>query len=522
MARRTAVRAPTSASLPDTLRIPSTTPSLLKALGKLSRPSLLSLVLQWLDDKSVTAFPPYLGRNSVKNYTEDEDDETNAYPPADSIEELRGIYEDLRGRKGGKREVIDRILEGDWRQGITLRQLAMIDVRYIEDHPVGHRWTALQLVPIKADTDSTTTPRSQSGGRDSITASLPRFHGSTFIRSLHREISPLVKAHYHISRSQKLPITFVRIFVVDSPYQQPRQSPYIYTDTTRIIYLAFPDSSPYIYSSLLSSSSSATTKPTQTATDTRTLRRLVKDAIPIALSRPQERYTLEPTSLTAKSLHTLLALRGPGRTNCANGAFTIFADAVAEGCPLDPRLPREVSDGLVRVDGVGDGKENIPLLGQEVGGKKKKEPFQAIDPQTAQVAKKRKLAVNSRFGTAGLQHPVSIPTETHPQPQRLPKQQPIPQPALDRLSIRLLDPVSPSPSPITQPDASDSDDETPTTNPPVISLTLSGSHVIAGLRQLAELGVVDAARMPSWMSGEEGVSEGVVKGGLLLRRKGGG
>ncbi|KAK2803984.1 hypothetical protein FQN50_006790 [Emmonsiellopsis sp. PD_5] len=518
MARRTTVRAPTSASLPDSLRIPSTTPSLLKALGKLSRPSLLSLVLQWLDDKSVTAYPPYLGPNSVKNYTQDEDDETNAYPPADSIEELRGIYEDLRARKGGKREVIDRILEGDWRHGITLRQLAMVDVRYIEDHPVGYRWTALQLVPIKADT--------QSGGRDSnITPSLPRFHGSTFIRSLHREISPLVKAHYHISRSQKLPLTFVRIFVVDSPYQQPRQSPYIYTDTTRIIYLAFPDSSPYIYSSVLSpssSSSATTTKPTQATTattDTRTLRRLVKDAVPLALSRPQERYTLEPTSLTAKSLHTLLALRGAGRTNCANGAFTIFADAVVEGCPLDPRLPGE---GLVRVDGVGDGKENVPLLGQEGGGgkkRKKKLPFlQATDSENAQVAKKRKLAVNSRFGTAGLGYSVSTNTET--QPQRKQQKLPIPQPALDRLSIRLLDPISPPTSTDNSPSPSPSDNEPSTNTTPTISLTLSGSHVIAGLRRLAELGVVDAARMPGWMSGEEGVSEGVVKGGLV-RGKGG-
>ncbi|ODH21876.1 hypothetical protein ACO22_05597 [Paracoccidioides brasiliensis] len=537
MARHAVVRAPTAASLHDSLLIPSTTLSLVKTLGRLSRSSLLDLVLQWLHDKNVKSFPPYLGPHSVANFQVHEE-EFNTYPPANSVEELRGIYEDLRDRKGGKREVIDRILEGDWRHGISLRQLAMVDMQYIEDHPVGQRWTALQLVPLNAE-----SPQSIPGG--DISKSLPRFHASIFLRSIQREISPLVKAHYHLYRSKTLPLTFVRIFVIDSPYQRPRQSPYVFTDSSRIIYLAFPDSTPYIYSSHLSYSSLADTKTTSATlsntltTDTRTLRRFVKDAIPNALSRPQQRYNLKPTSLTSKSLHTLLSLRGPGRTNAANGAFTVFADAVVEGCPLDPRLPQSLAPGNYdSVQGYAESrKENIPFpqLGKldntHTPSVKKKTPFQessTTDPEAEQIAKKRKLAVNSRFGTAGNQQmtilpfpPITSPTSP-PKPNsepQIPTSVPVPVPALDRLEIHLQDPPVPSNSHDEDDEGDDEEDGGIEDKPSTLSLTFSGSNVIAGLRQLAELHVVDPARMPSWMTGEEAVSVAVVKAGRRCRSR---
>ena len=77
-----------------------------------------------------------------------------------------------------------------------------------------------------------------------------------------------------------------------------------------------------------------------------------------------------------------------------------------------------------------------------------------------------------------------------------------PNPALDRLEIQLQDPptLEPGPSP----------------HQTVVSLTFAGSDVVAGLRQLAELGVIDPNRMPSWMAGEEGVSSAVIRGGVIV------
>lgn len=504
MARPKTIRAPTAASLPNNLRIPSTTPSLVKTFGKLSRTALLDLALEWLDDRNVHVFPPYLESDQVGEDSDD-DDETNPYAAAQTVDEVRSAYRELQDRKGAKREVIDRILEGDWRHGITLRQLAMADMRYLDDHSSRLRWTALELTRIGTETEG-------SENTGDLSACLPRIHASTFLKNLQREISPLVKAHYYLARSASLPLVFLRIFVTDSPYQYPRQSPETFTDASKVIYVAFPDTCPFIYTSLASSTRS--TKAASAAmTDGRSLRRIVGDAIPKALSRPHERYTLKATALTAKSLSALLALRGPGRSNAANGAFSIFADAVVEGSPLDPRPSNTVSpeefideqqrtgsntrNGSKKDETIPDDSSTRERESHRKSTTRTKKPNTrpAVLDETDTVSKKRKLAVYSRFGTSGTLS--SAP--------------------LDRLDIRMLDLPNVEnevPSLVDH----DEDNNNNSDSPPVISLTFSGTDVVSGIRKLAELGIVDPERMPSWMTGEEGVSVAAIRNGKRIFR----
>ncbi|CAG8181290.1 unnamed protein product [Penicillium nalgiovense] len=480
MARPKTVRAPTTASLPNNLRIPSSTPSLTKSLGKLSRQALLDLAFTWLDDRNVASFPPYLQTNDDGP----DDDDALPYPAGKTIEEVRQVYGDLQDRKGAKRELIERILEGDWRHGITLRQLAMADLRYMDDHPASLRWTALELsrIDTKRKNSKGLPPADWSG-------SVPRMQAATFVQSLQREISPLVKAHYHLAHSATLPLTFLRIFVVDSPYQSPRQAAEIFTDSSRVIYVAFPDSCPYVYTSIaVSTGSKSAPSASSVATDTRTLQRLVRDSIPKALSRPQERFSLQATSLAAKNLPTLLALRGSGRSTASNGAFSIFADAATEGSPLDPRPSNTVSpEEHIRAS------HSSPTEGKEnTNGPATKRRSSGID--TAPLSpdsKKRCLAIHSRFGTLGSSLALAL---------------------LDRLDIRLLD------KPGSSDEQYDDDGDDSTFTPPALSLTFSGSDVIGGIRKLAELGIVDPERMPSWMTGEEGVSVATVRRGKRLQK----
>ncbi|KAJ5095255.1 hypothetical protein N7532_007546 [Penicillium argentinense] len=487
MADPKSVRAPTTASLPNNLRIPSTTPSLTKTLGRLSRTALIELALYWLDDRNVTSFPPYLQPEDEAN---NDDEETLPYPAAETIAEVRIEYENFQERKGGKREVLERILEGDWRHGITLRQLAMADLRYMDDHPAGLRWTAMEISRIDMKAKKATDTQTEDWS-----SNIPRMQAATFVRALQHEIAPLVKAHYHLSRSLKFPLTFLRIFIVDSPYQTPRQTPEIFADATRIIYVAFPDSCPFLYTSITTAPAAKTGSTGSIANDPRTLQRLVRDAIPKALSRPQERYTLNPTALTAKNLPTLLALRGPGRTTAANGAFSIFADAALEGSPLDPRPSNTVSAEEHMRNGheasaplAEEDKENISNEPQKPGRPSKKRQL-GSKPDTIKLSpnsKKRRLVAASRFGTTG--------SSTTPAP-------------LDRLDIRLLDNAA---------STNDGDaDSAPTSA--AVSLTFTGSDVIGGIRRLAELGVVDPERIPSWMTGEEAASMMFVRGGRRLR-----
>lgn len=394
------------------------------------------------------------------------------------MEEIREAYVELRQRKGGKREVIDRVLEGDWRHGMTLGQLAMVDIQYLEDHPKAQTWSAFRLGLV--DKKRQLGEKEEDGD---LLAGLPRLHAATFLSNLQREIAPLVKAHYHLARSKSYPLIYLRIFITDSPYHQPRHGAGTYLDSARILYIAFPDSSPYVYTSMTASTGTKTgPSAAPLMNDPRALRGIVRDALPKALSRPNERYKLEATSLTAKSLETMLALRGAGRTNEANGAFSIFADAALEGTPIDPRQPTTVApkDYLASED-----KENTASDRQDL----KRKGGDANGTTSSPAAKRRKLAVLSRFGTSGTSSSQAI---------------------LNRLDVRLLD----------QPgdEEDDVDDENPDTgdSQSTMSLSFTGTNVMAGFRKLAELGVVDPDRMPSWMTGEEGVSSAVVRRGRRI------
>ncbi|KAL4870705.1 hypothetical protein BDV12DRAFT_184315 [Aspergillus spectabilis] len=505
MPRPKSVRAPTTASLPNNLRIPSTTPSLVKTLGKLPRQSLLDLVFQWLDDRNVKLFPPLLESDE---HDEPDDEGLRPYPAERTLNDVRNAYQELQVRKGGKREVIDRILDGDWRHGITLRQLAMIDLRYLDDHPSSLRWTALELTRIGAQPI-------QESSLDEISSCIPRVHTSTFLTNLQAQVSPLVKAHFYLARSTTHPLTFLRIFVTHSPYQNPRQAAESLIDSSRVMYVAFPDSCPYIYTSLASTAAPKTPTPSAVATDTRSLQRIVRDAVPKALSLPHNRFTLKPTSLSAKNLTALLSLRGPGRSTNASGAFSIFADAVVEGSPLDPRpaitvSPEEHAQQSKPQGHFDSEKENKTQdtskdqiqqaeTGLPLPSLRRTRAEREPDPRTT---KKRKLTTQSRFGTTGSGYPFSSAP-------------------LDRLDARLLDPPNPTTTNSNNQDEdSDNEDTAPTASHPTLSLTLTGKDIISGLRKLAELGIVNPERMPAWMTGEEGVSVVVVRRGGVV--KGGG
>ncbi|RPB10409.1 CHL4-domain-containing protein, partial [Morchella conica CCBAS932] len=55
---------------------------------------------------------------------------------------------------------------------------------------------------------------------------------------------------------------------------------------------------------------------------------------------------------------------------------------------------------------------------------------------------------------------------------------------------------------------------------PSVGVKLEGAHVFAGVRSLVEAGVVfDGVKMPGWMTGEGGVSFGMVRDGVLVKRR---
>lgn len=166
------------------------------------------------------------------------------------MEDLQELYQELQTQKGNKRELIDRILEGDWRHGLSLYQLAMVETRYMLDHPTSLRWQALRLTKQSDHVN-------QRNNRDKDER-LPHFQSQTFLQSLQREIGPIIKAHYYFSRGGGLPMTLLRVQMLDMPYNTQRalqditsrQAVSAPLETAKSLFIGFPDAAPFIYASM--------------------------------------------------------------------------------------------------------------------------------------------------------------------------------------------------------------------------------------------------------------------------------
>ncbi|TVY57243.1 Inner kinetochore subunit mis15 [Lachnellula cervina] len=491
-----AISVPTTSALRSSELISSSHPAVVKILNKLSRPSLLSLALDWLDERNQDNTAPYLAEEG----NEDED-EQDLYPPASSLAELREIYTDIQARKGSKRDVLDRIIEGDWRDGITLYQLAMADMQYLYDHPSSQKWTALKVVRLASE-----------GEQPSKSKSIPRFHPATFLRNLQKEGLPDVKAHYNLDRHPTLPLLLLRIFIVESPYNtslalSSKQATTF--DASKTFYVAFPDDSPFIYVSL----NTATGQPVSRS-DNKSLRRLTLEGIPKAFSRPRERYKLESTSLSARNLDALVELRGGGRTNAAGGGWSIYAEEKKNGGdnPLEVQLPTPESD-------IDELQEDMPK-----GLKRRRK-------DDDRVVKRRKMVAKGRFGNTalpgdgkGIERLDIRIDDVFPSASAEPAEDDYP--LADELDFDLgvtKKKQSGRRSTITlELDKHDDEDNSGEEWRPDIRLAFMGHHVFAGFRQLVEAGVIDGEKMPGWMTGEEGVSVGVVRDGRIKGDKGSG
>lgn len=426
-----------------------------KTLCRLSRSSLINLTFKWLDNPTLF-HPPYLSGN--RSMTE-EDEEDYLYVPAEDVESLRSIYVGLENDpEASKRHIIDRIVDGDWRRGLSLHQLAMVDMQYIQEHDSCLRWSALKLVPLGEEEDEDAVPARKRRKLSHQRQQLPGIRPATFLRNLKAEVSSLVKAHYYLHRlSAPYHLTVLRVHITGTAWGRSNRSTADHTcDGARTLYIALPESCSYVYVALSGPSAPSnrrSKKESLSMADISSMKKTILEAVPRAFSRPQQRYALETTKLSARSLQTICAMRGTGRAEKSAGVYSSFAEAKADNSPLESRP----TDDDERTD----------------------------DAEADEAQRDRNAEVQARFGPG------------------------IAKARFDRVSVRISD-ISTS---ITtnkrkrKNGASDGDGgQIP------LSLTLAGSDVFTGLRNLAEAGdtFVDLQRMPAWMTGEKGVSNLVV------------
>ncbi|KAI4714922.1 hypothetical protein J4E89_000605 [Alternaria sp. Ai002NY15] len=497
--------APDYKNIPHSHRLPVNHREVQRTFTKLSRQSLVSLALQWLSKKNRDFCKPYLLGDRIQD-----EDEEEIYEPAQSYEVLQETYKQLAARKGGRREVLDRILEGDWRHGISMYQLATAEIQYLLDHPNALRWTAKRLTKIP-NARSPVTDMEVTNDSDH----LPRFQAQTFMSNLARELTPLMKAHYLMTRIKTSPMTILRVYIHDSPYSNEASLTVesSSTDSAKAVFFVWPNGSPFVYSSL------ATLTGQVVGDEGRHLRDIVQQAIPKAFSRPSARYQLTSTNFTTKSLDALLTYRGPGKSNAAAGGWSIFQDHSFSQNALD-FITTQKGDGQEK----SAGEKGSAAGGPKTGPGRPKRP---LDGKESSEAKRRKEIAAGRFGSSA---------------------QPDDGQGLERVEVRIDDPF---PSPVNGSTATQVDGDTSNLDAqsshqtrrgrpslldrtaedieeirseegwvPNVRVTFQGTHVFAGIRQLVEEGIVDGEKMPGWMTGEAGVTIGSVKDGRI-RSKGG-
>ncbi|KAK7920799.1 hypothetical protein PG985_008821 [Apiospora marii] len=503
---------PTTARLPSSLPVETSNSAVVKLLNRLSRPSLLSMVLDWLDPTNQSLCPPLLqGRD---------DDDDDFYPPAGSLEELREIYSDMQQRKGSKREVVDRIVEGDWRNGVTLYQLAMADIQYLYDHPGSLKWTAYKVQRLKTPSSEDAAEGPQKLEKESM--AIPRFHPSTFVQNLQAEVLPDVKAHYNLDRPEGMPLWLLRIFILDSPYNtglavsnRTGERAATSFDASRTVYIAFPDASPHVYLSNSQSTGATTTG------ESKSLRALIVEGIPKAMSRPRERYALRPAGHATRNLAELLHVKGAGRSNAAGGGWSIYAaeDNRRTDSPLNPVLPTPpLSDE--------DAPEDL------AGGARKRRALSTKTTQDKyrQEAKRARLVAQARFGDSakaddgkGIERVDILVEDAFTDGHRRGEDG---EDGEDENSSQQHKNTKGrrSGADFAFERSQDGDDDADDARgwKPKVRLTFHGNHVFAGIRQLVEAGIVNGERMPGWMTGEEGVTIGAVRHGRIRGHKGSG
>ncbi|KAK5943953.1 chromosome loss- protein [Knufia obscura] len=426
-----------------------------KSLSRLSRQKLVDLCATWSKSSKCD---PYLSSNRDILESNEED---YLHEPARSRQDLKHVYEALKDDTSdlghlSKRDIIDRIVDGDWRRGLSYEQLASIDFANLEENDTTLRWSALKLVPLRSGSEEQAErPSKRRKAEHSVMPRYPEITAAIFVQNLKQHIGPLVKAHYQIHRIAALQLSVVRLYITrNTPFAPlsgnvPRQGK-VATDAARTMFIALPDSCPYVYVSVSASTASkghgkADSSSAGTKVDVAATKRVVLEAIPKALSRPQQRWSLETTKLTAKSLQAMTLLRGSGKVGASGGTLS----QLSQPRPVLDTTEAAIEDGRAELT-------NPPL-------------------------QEHQKLVEQRFGSmAGPSHA-----------------------KLDRVQVQIRNLVT-TPKQKSKKQKSVNDDPTEESRCTSLTITLSGSDVFAGLKQFASLHpqYVDVERLPALFTGQ--------------------
>lgn len=363
-----------------------------KLLLRLSKSSLLNLVFHWLDDPQCAPHAPKPDHGKK----------------ATTYDTIRTLYKEWSSSNAiSRRDVMERILEVDWWNGLNAKQIAMLDIQYLYDHPAAIRWTARKT-----------------GGANIVDIRVTPLHIGFIVSALHDALDPIFSNHIYATIHPALPLLLVRMQFHEA------SALHILPPPRRIFYIALPFSSPFIFHSMVKDTS----------------HEMLLQAMAMALSSRKQPVQLFYANLTIRNIYAMVKRCGVSRNASALGAWSIYADNEVDTSPIDPH---EKSHNI---------EEDLLTKSSSIA------------------------ATQGRFG------------------KKLDEMKD----ALDKLSFRVEKPYIEA-------------DGSVSTFQPSIMLIFEGTNVLAGLREMCEKGMADPLRIPSWLTGEDGMTEGVIRDDVLHR-----
>lgn len=369
----------------------------------------------------------------------------------------------MKHSKIKKSQIVDKILFDFWGDGLNLLQLAQIDCQLIVDNPNAYFWV-LSTVKDAWDKEAPIS-----------------LDPSSFLKKMAQHLSDIFMCYMYVCTHPEMPLVIIRIQVFDllpghltSRARSRAERPHI--TSHKPYFLAIPMNSPHVIH----------TPGNDVVSEV--VMQVVESSLPRD-SRNFLRLERSKSQKAVRSLKSMHILKGNSRFSNCMGAWTPYADGVADISPLAKFGTDPVVNGQLRLEQADSAK-----------------------------LRKEKLA-NIRFKGTGSGNLVSERLYDHVKSVKQKKRQNEvndddrrSRPRTDN-KYRSIAPIRYAEFEIQEPlgDGNDQNDEHSH-----VVVKLVGNDVFAGLHELAvqENGdVVDPETLPGWLTGEEGLSCGVVKNG---------
>ncbi|VUG18550.1 DEBR0S3_14334g1_1 [Brettanomyces bruxellensis] len=437
---------------------------LVKELARLSTKSLYNIVELWLALPVTQPLPTT--RQKRKGKTQ-----------ADIVKSAKEILKMLQNTSSSKkRKLIDRIMVDFYPNGLNTLQLAQLDIQLMIEKPKLYSWVYSTAKIAK---------QTQSGDelKDSLQDFILSLDAQSFLDHIIKNLSNLYLTHIYISRHPELPLIIIRIQMYEYTHRKHHKRAQTITHhgkrnnpdiiSRKPYYLAIPTSSPNIIHSASNEDDLAS--------------KLILQAVEITLSTSFRQVRLmKNKNPPVKTLQAMNILTGVSRHGNMLGSWAPYADGIVDIGPLG-----EIEDHI--------------LLNPGITG--------SYDGKEASERENRKTIAALRFkGTTG-----SVPNE------------------------KSYSGKNNKPDTVIDEDKSEDDTEkneyasvvplqtgeffiqnalkkkNNSEMPPSVRLRLFGNDIFAGLHELAVEGVIDPVKIPSWLTGEEGLNRGIISKGQFTK-----